>query len=307
MIIDYNTQAVAEPEALARALERDENYRVLRRLALPALAPFDLSTPIFRGLFVDCETTGLEIEQGAKAIEIAMLPFQWAAVPTGAMFASFESPIRMLCDPGEPIPPAMTAIHGLTDADVAGQSWDVVKIGEVFSAGVDLVVSHHANFDREFLEKASAHFESANWGCSAEQVPWADHGFSGRKLEYVLAKLGRFYDAHHAVDDCIAGVFALSAAIGTTTGLQHVINATKRRTWHVRLNDLKFNAERNVKLKERGYRWDGASKSWHRALPWDGQEAEADWLRANVYRVSPMPVDWLEVTARDRFTKRGGK
>jgi DNA polymerase-3 subunit epsilon len=70
---------------------------------------------------IDVETTGL-LEQGARVVEIAIVRVN----PN----LSVDALVRRL-NPGMPIPPQATAVHGITDADVAncprfaGVAWEV--------------------------------------------------------------------------------------------------------------------------------------------------------------------------------------
>ena len=68
--------------------------------------PIPLTRPL---AFFDLETTGLDIKQD-RIVELAVVRY-W---PDGALFEEAQR-----FNPGIPIPPEVTAIHGITDADVA--------------------------------------------------------------------------------------------------------------------------------------------------------------------------------------------
>jgi hypothetical protein len=55
-------------------------------------------------------------------------------------------------DPGSSIPPEITTITGITDEMVAGHRIDDHAVYDLLSRVV-LVIAHHADFDRRFLEK----------------------------------------------------------------------------------------------------------------------------------------------------------
>jgi DNA polymerase III epsilon subunit family exonuclease len=96
--------------------------------------------------FLDTETTGLYPEQGHRLIELAMVvrsldgdtPSEWRG--------------SSLFNPGCPIPAESTAIHGLTDADVAGKP-AFASVAERIAKRLEgaTIVAHNAPFDVGFL------------------------------------------------------------------------------------------------------------------------------------------------------------
>ena len=70
--------------------------------------PFELDRPL---VFFDLETTGLDLKQD-RIVELAFI--KWT--PHGDIL---ERERRF--NPGIPIPPESTAVHGITDADVADE------------------------------------------------------------------------------------------------------------------------------------------------------------------------------------------
>lgn len=135
-------------EAMAARLEQSGEFRVLRKLS-PTLA---VEAPdgglVRRGLFVDVETTGLDPAVD-EIIELAMTPFSYGSDGRiTAVGASFEG----LRQPTNPIPAHITAITGIDDAMVAGQSIDPEEVAH-FAEQADLVIAHNAAFDRRFLER----------------------------------------------------------------------------------------------------------------------------------------------------------
>ena len=69
-------------------------------------------SPLGRHVVVDVETTGLSPRHGHRVIEIGAV-----AVEEGAVVGEFTT----LIDAGVPIPPAVQAIHGITDEMLEGQ------------------------------------------------------------------------------------------------------------------------------------------------------------------------------------------
>jgi DNA polymerase-3 subunit epsilon len=290
-------------QALA-LVEASPDHRVLRRIKVELGLRIEESGfgPVHRGLFVDTETTGLDHAKDA-VVEFAAVPFSYAndgtVISVGAPFHSYQ-------DPGKPIPPAMTKIHGVTDEMVAGKSIDRDALA-AFAKGVDLVIAHNAEFDRPFCEGIWPGFAELPWGCSMEQVPWDEEGVEGRKLTYIAASLGWFYDAHNAVNDCMAALFLLSLKLPSgRTGLARLLGKAfldTRRIWAV---DSPF--ETKDILKARGYRWnggeDGRHKAWHKEVALDEFDAEIEFLKTSIYRRNTMGRS-SKVTPLTRFTVRG--
>ena len=94
-------------------------------------------------LTVDTETTGFDVSKGERVVEVACV-----RIVDRRLAGEWSS----LVHPGKPIPPAATAIHGISDAMVAGAP----PVGEVArtlrEACADLpLVLHNAPFDLPFL------------------------------------------------------------------------------------------------------------------------------------------------------------
>jgi DNA polymerase III epsilon subunit family exonuclease len=93
---------------------------------------------------IDLETTGLD-QRRAAIVAVAAVPY--AAGRAGPACAA-------LVNPGQPIPPASTAIHGITDAMVR----EAPTIGEVLPAlervwGGRVLVGHNVGFDVAILDR----------------------------------------------------------------------------------------------------------------------------------------------------------
>ncbi|WFE71997.1 3'-5' exonuclease [Halomonas sp. M1] len=89
----------------------------------------------------DTETTGLELRRGDTVISLGA-----CRVVNARLLASdvFDQKV----DPKRPIPPASTAIHGLTDADVAGAPpLDIVLTHFRDYIGEAVLLAHNAAFD----------------------------------------------------------------------------------------------------------------------------------------------------------------
>ena len=85
------------------------------------MAPTPSDVPLAEATFVvfDFETTGLAVTKGARVVEVGALKLH-----RGDAVDHFLT----LVDPEVPVPAGATAVHGLTDADLAGQP----KLPEAF-------------------------------------------------------------------------------------------------------------------------------------------------------------------------------
>ena len=125
----------------------------------PKLSPDDVDAMLatlgrVRFVAFDFETTGLSAERD-RVVEIGAIAFrleedngQWKAIPDGA----YES----LINPGCPIPPETSAIHGIDDLSVsAAPSFKAASADFLpFIAG-SILVAHNAPFDTSFLRAES--------------------------------------------------------------------------------------------------------------------------------------------------------
>lgn len=282
-----------------------EMERTLRRLVPPItdLAPL-VERGDLRGLFVDCETSGLNPEAD-RIIQLAAAPFTFTA--NGAITGVGRA-LSYLEDPGVPIPLEITRLTGITDDDVRGKRIDDGAVSEL-AANAVITIAHVAEFDRQFVEKRLPIFKALRWGCSRDDIPWADEGYESTKLRYLMNDHARmFYDGHRADADCYAGLHLLSTVLPSgMRALACVLGAA--RVSHVRIYATGAPFETKEMLKARGYRWrpgDGdQSRAWYRdVIAGDAVVAEREWLATNVLVSEPMSVQF---TARQRFSSRIGR
>jgi DNA polymerase III epsilon subunit family exonuclease len=104
-----------------------------------------LVTLLERFVAIDVETTGLDPRRDA-IVSVAVVPFE-GGVPAGGC--------DTLVNPGRPIPPASTRIHGITDAMVR----DSPRVDQVLDeidalCGDHVIVGHGVAFDLVVLERA---------------------------------------------------------------------------------------------------------------------------------------------------------
>ena len=280
--------------------------RTLHRLDLPAHLCDTGDAALRRALYVDCETTGLNIEHD-QAIELALLPFTYA-VGDGRIAEVLHHEAQVhLHDPGRPLDPFITDLTGLTDEDLRGQRIDV-EAANALIARSDLIVAHNARFDRPFFERALPATRALPWGCSMRDVPWTAHGCPSAALHCLACGYGVFArDRHRALADCEVGVWLLAQTLPGSE--QRVLAALRESAWKetIRLWAADAPFEHKDALKARGYRWmpqgrRGIERAWWTELAPESVDAELEWLRESVYRDGVLPrIPQRHVTACDRW------
>jgi len=280
-----------ETDVVARALNRHDDYRVLRRIKrMERRPPTGAAASGLVGVALDVETTGLD-HRCHEVIELAMQRFRLdqhgRIVETGRPRTWFEQP-------SEPIPPEITEITGIADPDVAGRS---ISDGEATGLllGSDFVVAHNAAFDRPFVEKRLPLAAGRAWACSLQDIDWRELGFEGRTLSALLAQIGWFYDAHRAEVDVTALLHLLDHPLDTgSTVVGRLLDHAGRPSWIVEAKDAPFSAK-DV-LKQRGYRWDSDRRIWVATVPDGAVRDEVEWATLMLYGGRREPdfrrVDW---------------
>lgn len=169
----------------------------------------------------DIETTGLS-PLTAKIVELSGVKFRL----NDSNFSEFST----LVDPGCPIPPQVTAIHGITNKMVAGKPSIEEVIPKFFNwIGAENVVmaAHNAAFDVSFLKFAIAgrqlpvprHHVIDTLSLARKLV----HEMPNYKLSTLVELLGLTYGEHHR---------ALADSHHVRNLLQHIsMNTSELQTW----------------------------------------------------------------------------
>jgi DNA polymerase-3 subunit epsilon len=132
-----------------------------------------------RFVVIDTETTGFKAYAGDEICSIALIELQGTS-PTGNRYKS-------LVNPGRPIPPESSSIHGISDADI--EEAPVIEEILIDIAGFideSVVIGHHIGFDLRFLNRIL----QKELLCRLKH-PWLDtmllyHAASGRVGHYSL-------------------------------------------------------------------------------------------------------------------------
>ena len=173
---------------------------------------------------LDFETTGPD-PKSCQPVELGVVRFE-----QGHPVQRWSS----LINPGCPIPPAATAVHGITDADVASAPtfakawWEFIAAG-LLARAVPCAYNH--GFDRAILHRLAA--EDRREHALRRDLPWLDplvvvrhldrfvRGAGRHKLAAVCARRGiPLAAAHRSLGDAEATgrlLYALQPDIGDMT------------------------------------------------------------------------------------------
>ena len=154
---------------------------------------------------LDCETTGLDPNVDA-VVSVAAVHVVRGRVA--------DHVLDRLVDPARPIPRTATAVHGLADADVAGQPPLAHVVPELRRFAADsVVVGHDVGFDLAFLSAAGF----AASGPVLDTLLLAEvcqPGASRYGLEDVATRLGVAVEARHsALGDAVTTARVLVALL----------------------------------------------------------------------------------------------
>src|SRR5262245_28080435 len=103
-------------------------------------------------------------------------------------------------------------------------------------------------------------FRNFNLGCFFTQIPLRERGHEGVKLGYLLNDYGRFHNGHRAINDCQALLYLLAQPLAHSKRLAMSVLLENARKPQYQL--WAENAPFDFKdlLRNRGYRWNGASR-----------------------------------------------
>lgn len=271
-----------QAEQLAQALGRHPDYRVLRRLDIDRLL-----VPMSAGVriaLIDTETTGTDAGKDA-IIELGILIVQ--VDPDTGEVGQVLARYNALEDPGFPIPPASTDIHGITDDMVKDHRFDAAEVARVLD-GSHLIVAHNAAFDRAFLENRFDFMQNLPFACSYREIDWRAEGFGSAALEFLLYRRGFFHEGHRAVNDCEALAALLAEPLPVSGRMPMSALFERANTPEFVIHALNSDIEMKDMLKARGFRWSPDERVWKVSVQGELQGREMiEWLRTVVYRASP--------------------
>jgi DNA polymerase III epsilon subunit family exonuclease len=159
----------------------------------------DVPTPAGYAVF-DCETTGIDPEQD-EIVSFALLRLDAG----GAEFARSVYYVR----PSRPIPAEATAVHGITDDDVAHapRFWELAPELLWLLEGA-VFVAHNASFDlamlRHGLASVGCAYEPPGVACTLEAFRLLEPLLPAHNLEALCRAHNVELTAHDALGDALA-------------------------------------------------------------------------------------------------------
>lgn len=253
----------------------------------------------FVGVAIDVETTGLDPSKG-KVIELALRRFRY---DRDGVVTDIDLPFEWREDPGEPLTPEISALTGLSDADLSGREIDEEAATRLLGSA-SFVVAHNSRFDRTWVENRLHGATGLPWVCSMSQIDWKARGFDGRVLGYLLVQNGYYHCGHRASADVDALIQLLRHCDDDgRTALSELIERGSKSGWLVRAKGASFGVK--DLLRARGYRWDSDRKLWAREVGEKDLVAEQFWLAGHVYSMDANPKaicpELIRITPRNRF------
>lgn len=293
-----------ELDEAVSVLSASPDYRLLRRV--PPVEQWTLAEPsgaVGRGVVVDCESTGLE--PADEVTELAVIPFDYDKATGRVVKVDTRCILSAFRQPSVPISDEAKRLTGITDEMVAGQAITDDQLATPLF-GAQVVISHHAGFDRPKLEAHWVVFQQLCWACSYAEIDWRGEGFGSSKLDYLLMKFGGFHDGHRALDDAMALLYILNGNLPTSGKpvLGALLEQARKPLWQVRAENTPI--EFKDLLKTRGYRWDpgnqNAPKAWVTAV--SDAAAEVAWLKSSEAFTKNTRVVTRSLSPRLRYSAR---
>lgn len=146
---------------------------------------------------LDIETTGLDVHDGHRIIELALLDYDF---DTGQLVDK----LVMRIDPQRPIDPEAEAVHKIAYSDLVGcPRWE--DVAEEISNRLNrtgLLIIHNAGFDEPFIRAELARVKApivlTSSFCTMENGRWACFDGKVPRLEELCFALGVDYDPAQA-------------------------------------------------------------------------------------------------------------
>jgi DNA polymerase-3 subunit epsilon len=280
-----------------------ENFKLLKRVPFSEEAsqyPKNLNDTVgdeINIVFLDVETTGLSHELD-KLIELGLVKIKYS--PSQKTITSIDLVQSEYQDPKSDIPEFITELTGISNSDTDGKTIDISEVESWLESEDTYIIAHNAKFDRPFFHMLMGK-DNYRWGCSASQIEWSkykDFRIESAKLEYILLKLGYFYEGHRASIDCLAMVQMFCSLPQALEDLLITIDQNS-----CLIEAVKAPFDMKDQLKNSGYRWNGDKKVWWIEVNENQLQSELDELDSFSNRYSSKDAHMVKLNARNRFKK----
>lgn len=236
---------------------------------------------VYRVIFIDFEATGLDPEE-ATPIEIGMTE-AYVDVNTGEVY-QIRKTYSALNDPGTPLEPVITEVTGLTDEDLVGQQFDLDEM-ESFITGdgkhIPIMAAHNSDYDETLFNRLFPHLSDLPWICTVNDMHWPEGSEPlSRKQEVILLQAGYQYNAHRALEDCLALAWLcyLHADI-----FKHALALSMQNKYEVLAVQFPFDCKDWLKAPEVNFRWNPATKIWSKKVKGDSALQDTKEQLAELY------------------------
>lgn len=121
-------------------------------------------------------------------------------------------------EPGVPISQRANQVHGMTEDDLRGKSFDLERLHSIIDSA-DVIVAHNADFDCRMMSKIIPGITTATWACSMNDLRWLWKEINGGRkgLDSICQTLGiNKSDTHDAMGDVEALYQVLQRRTGKT-------------------------------------------------------------------------------------------
>lgn len=241
-------------------------------------------------VLLDTETTGTDYKTNEiieLAFVVATYNVRWNTI------ISIDDVYDGFNQPSQPISDEITQITGITNEMVAGKHITYDSFKEHLPQGKYLIVAHNAGFDRKFVDRAFPELADKPWADSLTEIDWVKKGCHKKNLEALMYKLGYFYNAHRAVNDCLA----LGAVIHYNEAVQELYNNALKNTIEVH---IKVSYDNRIFVKNLGMKFDGDNKTWYKSYT-SAQQWEEDREYLNTHNIFYTMCSNQQKTAFSRF------
>jgi len=207
-------------------------------------------------LLFDVETTGTDPTKD-RVLEVGVglfsIPHATMVRAASFLFHAEENPAEFV----NGLSPALLARFG-----TRGEG-DWSEVGDWFALG-DVIVAHHASFDRSFVPRRIMEVEEPGpWVCSMDDIEWPRPSPSKSLVALCLAHGLGVARAHRALDDVLslAALFERAAEMGSdlVAMLERAMRPKKKYRALVSF-------ETNGLAKAAGFRWDPDGRMWWKTI-----------------------------------------